>query len=59
MLLCEHDPVYTFGLRQKDYAEEAKRLQQLGAEVFKVCIIENYVIVGHCHSSPLEMNSIK
>ena len=33
----EHDPpVYTFGLRQKDYASHADRLRSFGAEVHKV-----------------------
>lgn len=37
MLLLEHyPPVYTFGLRQKDYATEAERLEKLGAQVYKV-----------------------
>lgn len=37
ILLVEHvPPVYTFGLRQKDYAVHAERLRKLGAEVHKV-----------------------
>ncbi|KAL5471413.1 hypothetical protein EMCRGX_G029529 [Ephydatia muelleri] len=36
ILFCEHDAVYTFGLRQKEYALEAARLERLGAQVFKV-----------------------
>ncbi len=37
ILLCEHDPVYTFGLRDtNEYAEKAERLRKLGAEAFKV-----------------------
>lgn len=37
ILLLEHyPPVYTFGLRQKDYAIHAEGLKNLGAEVHKV-----------------------
>ena len=37
ILLLEHfPPVYTFGLRQKDYAIHAEGLRNLGAEVHKV-----------------------
>lgn len=37
LLMLEHyPPVYTFGLRQKDYATEAERLERLGAQVYKV-----------------------
>ena len=37
ILLVEHEPpVYTFGLRQKDYKLHAERLRDLGAEVHKV-----------------------
>lgn len=36
VLLCEHDAVYTFGLRQTEYALEAPRLEKLGAQVFKI-----------------------
>ena len=39
LLLCEHPPVYTFGLREKPDESEVKRLTDLGAEVFKVDII--------------------
>ena len=36
LLVEHHPPVYTFGLRQKDYALHAARLRDLGAEVHKV-----------------------
>ena len=37
LVLCEHDPVYTFGLRQQhDYSTEAAKLRVLGCEVCKV-----------------------
>lgn len=36
LLLVEHDPVYTVGIRTKDYLEEeAERLRKLGAEFFR------------------------
>ncbi|KAK7499197.1 hypothetical protein BaRGS_00009457 [Batillaria attramentaria] len=36
LLLVEHDPVYTVGLRTKDYDEiEEKRLKSLGAEFYR------------------------
>ncbi|MBN3299167.1 LIPT2 lipoyltransferase, partial [Amia calva] len=36
LLLCEHPPVYTVGLRQATYpAEEERRLRRLGAEFFR------------------------
>ncbi len=36
LVVCEHDPVFTFGLRQADYQAEAARLRLLGCEVHKV-----------------------
>lgn len=37
MLLCEHDPVYTFGLRDVESFENSKDgLLKTGAEVYKV-----------------------
>ena len=36
LLLLEHEPVYTFGLRQKDIEVQAEQLRQLGADVVKV-----------------------
>ena len=56
MLLCEHDPVYTFGLREKDYALRAEELQKLGAEVFKVCVCV-YVCM-YIHSTHTSVPSI-
>ncbi|XP_018591891.1 octanoyl-[acyl-carrier-protein]:protein N-octanoyltransferase LIPT2, mitochondrial isoform X2 [Scleropages formosus] len=36
VLLCEHQPVYTIGIRQTAYpAEEEERLKALGAEFFR------------------------
>ncbi|XP_047352911.1 putative lipoyltransferase 2, mitochondrial [Vespa velutina] len=36
LLLVEHDPVYTIGIRNKNYTEEdEKKLRNLGAEFFK------------------------
>ncbi|XP_053503097.1 putative lipoyltransferase 2, mitochondrial isoform X2 [Ictalurus furcatus] len=36
VLLCEHDPVYTTGIRRASYpAEEEQRLKDLGAEFFR------------------------
>ncbi|CAL8115438.1 unnamed protein product [Orchesella dallaii] len=35
MLILEHDPVYTFGLREKISDEDLKKLQECGAEVVK------------------------
>lgn len=36
LLLCEHDPVYTIGIRRAPYpAEEEQRLKDLGAEFFR------------------------
>ena len=31
--------MYTFGLREKDYEEQKIRLENMGAEVFKVCCL--------------------
>ena len=36
LILCEHYPVYTFGLRESDYESRGERLRQLGCEVAKV-----------------------
>ena len=37
MLLCEHDPVYTFGLRDtENYHVSKNRLLETGARVVKV-----------------------
>lgn len=36
LLLCEHSPVYTLGLRDKPDKKEVSRLTSLGAKVFKV-----------------------
>ena len=36
LLTCEHDPVYTFGLREKNLVIDEENLKTLGAEVFKV-----------------------
>lgn len=36
LLVCEHDPVFTFGLRQADYETEAAKLRLLGCKVHKV-----------------------
>ena len=39
MLLCEHNPVYTFGLREtEEHHLKSKELQKLGAQVFKVMV---------------------
>lgn len=38
ILLCEHEPVYTFGLREKDYHKHAEQLSKTGATVVKVTI---------------------
>lgn len=39
MLLCEHNPVYTFGLREaEEHRLKSKELQKLGAQVFKVMV---------------------
>lgn len=36
LLLCEHPPVYTIGIRQAPYpAQEEQRLKQLGADFFR------------------------
>ncbi|XP_065137918.1 octanoyl-[acyl-carrier-protein]:protein N-octanoyltransferase LIPT2, mitochondrial [Paramisgurnus dabryanus] len=36
LLLCEHEPVYTIGIRQKPYPpEEEQRLKNLGADFFR------------------------
>lgn len=36
ILLCEHDPVYTTGIRRAPYpAEEEQRLRELGAKFFR------------------------
>lgn len=36
LLLCEHHPVYTIGIRQAPYPpEEERRLKELGAEFFR------------------------
>ncbi|TSN57730.1 Octanoyltransferase [Bagarius yarrelli] len=36
ILLCEHDPVYTTGIRRVSYpAEEEQRLRELGADFFR------------------------
>ena len=32
----EHDPVYTFGLRQREFEREGEKLRRLGADVVKV-----------------------
>ena len=34
-LFCEHDPVYTFGLRE-DYHTRAAQLENLGCDLVKV-----------------------
>ena len=39
LLTCEHDPVYTFGLREKNLAIDEGKLKKLGAEVFKVTCV--------------------
>lgn len=39
VLFCEHDAVYTFGVRQKENVSEAARLEKLGAQVFKVLLL--------------------
>ena len=38
VLLCEHDPVFTFGLRERDYQSRAEKLleETKGCEVVKV-----------------------
>lgn len=37
ILLLEHDPVYTIGIRRKDYSEEEEhRLKQLGKLIFLI-----------------------
>jgi hypothetical protein len=36
LLACEHDPVYTFGLRQSSQQAEAAKLRLLGCEVHQV-----------------------
>ena len=39
VLLCEHDPVYTFGLRDtENYHVSRSRLLETGAKVIKVGI---------------------
>jgi len=36
LLLCEHEPVYTIGIRQAPYPpEEERRLKELGADFFR------------------------
>ena len=35
-MLLEHCPVYTFGLRQKEFEAEGEKLRKLGADVVKV-----------------------
>lgn len=36
LLLCEHEPVYTVGIRQAPYPpEEERRLKELGADFFR------------------------
>ncbi|XP_056118550.1 putative lipoyltransferase 2, mitochondrial [Rhinichthys klamathensis goyatoka] len=36
LLLCEHEPVYTIGIRQAPYPpEEERRLRELGADFFR------------------------
>jgi hypothetical protein len=32
----EHDPVFTFGLRQREFETEGEKLRKLGADVIKV-----------------------
>lgn len=36
VLVCEHDPVFTFGLRQSQDEVEAAKLRLLGCEVHQV-----------------------
>lgn len=36
LLLCEHEPVFTFGLRDLEYKEKVEELKQLGCDVVKV-----------------------
>lgn len=54
ILLLEHfPPVYTFGLRQKDYTTHAERLRSLGAEVHKVySLFMSYTPIGDMISGP-------
>lgn len=36
VLLCEHDPTFTFGLRETDFQMRAAELRGLGCETQKV-----------------------
>lgn len=38
VVVCEHNPVFTFGLRQNDYQTQADELRLLGCEVHKVSL---------------------
>lgn len=49
ILLCQHHPVFTFGLRERAWQEEEQRLKETGAEVFKV----NSLLSYHPHLPPL------
>lgn len=43
--MYEHDPVYTFGLRERDdYHLKYEKLKTLGAEVFKVIVCQDIVM---------------
>ena len=54
LLLLEHYPVYTFGLRQKDFETQADNLRKLGAEVVKVICKQrnNFLLESSSHVSP-------
>ena len=42
--MCEHEPVYTFGLRDtENYENSRSHLLETGAEVFKVGIYDSCV----------------
>lgn len=45
LLLLEHEPVYTFGLRQKDFEVQSEQLRQLGADVVKVDSYQNLIML--------------
>lgn len=46
LLLCEHPPVYTFGLREQSNTGRERQLLALGAEVCKVHNTNCYVLEG-------------
>lgn len=42
VLVCQHHPVFTFGLRERAWQEAEQHLRETGAEVFKVNSLLSY-----------------